>query len=127
MLQTEEVFDKVRAILVDSLGVDESEVTPEASLVVDLGAESIDFLDIVFKIEQAFQFKVVQGELYPQDILGNAALVQNGRLNAEGVAQLQAKLPYIDLDAFAANPVVKDFREQLTVADMCRFVESKSA
>jgi acyl carrier protein len=52
--QQEEVFEKVRTCLVDALGVDEEEVTPGATMVGDLGAESIDFLDIVFRLEKTF-------------------------------------------------------------------------
>jgi acyl carrier protein len=46
----DEVFEKVQEALIDALGVDEDEVTPEATMVGDLGAESIDFLDIVFRL-----------------------------------------------------------------------------
>ena len=49
----EQILEKVREVLVDALGVDEDEVTPEATLMGDLGAESIDFLDIVFRLEKA--------------------------------------------------------------------------
>jgi acyl carrier protein len=50
MLSHEQIFEKVRTALVDALGVDEDEVTPNATMVGDLGAESIDFLDIVFRL-----------------------------------------------------------------------------
>jgi acyl carrier protein len=121
----EEVFEKIRAALVDALGVDEEEVTPEASLVGDLGAESIDFLDIVFRMEKAFDIKIQQGELLPQDILTSAEYVQDGKLTPDGVEQLRKRIPFVDLEKFAANPVVQDFPNVLTVADMCRYVETK--
>jgi acyl carrier protein len=122
-----EVFSKVQSALVDALGVDEDEVTPEAKLVGDLGAESIDFLDIVFRLEKAFDIKIPRGELFPEDILNNAEYVQNGRVNAEGLAQLKTRMPFANLSAFEANPVVQDFGNLLTVEDMCRYVESKVA
>jgi acyl carrier protein len=121
----EEVFSKVQGALVDALGVDEEEVTPEARLVGDLGAESIDFLDIVFRLEKAFDIKIPRGELFPEDILTNAQYVQNGRVTAEGLTQLKARMPFADLTNFAANPAVQDFGNLLTVRDMCRYVESK--
>src|ERR1700675_2752602 len=121
----EEVFDKVRTALVDALGVDEDEVTHVATMVGDLGAESIDFLDIVFRLEKAFDIKIPRGELFPEDILTNAQYVQNGKVTPEGVAQLQGRMPFADLTAFAANPAVQDFGNLLTVEDMCRYVESK--
>ena len=123
----EEVFSKVQLALVDALGVDEEEVTAGARLVGDLGAESIDFLDIVFRLEKAFDIKIPRGELFPEDILTNTQYVQNGRVTAEGLAQLEGRMPFADLSAFRANPVVQDFGNLLTVKDMCRYVESKVA
>jgi acyl carrier protein len=120
-----EVFSKVHGALVEALGVDEEEVTPEARLVGDLGAESIDFLDIVFRLEKAFDIKIPRGELFPEDILTNAQYVQNGRLTDEGLAQLEGRMPFADLSTFRANPVVQDFGNLLSVQDMCRYVETK--
>jgi acyl carrier protein len=121
----EEIFEKIKTCLVDALGVDEDEVTPEATLVGDLGAESIDFLDIVFRLEKAFNIKVPRGELFPEDILTNTEYVKDGKVTAEGVAQLRQRMPFANLDAFEANPNVKDFANMLTVQDMARYVETK--
>ena len=125
MATKEEVFSKVQLALVDALGVDDEEVTPQARLVGDLGAESIDFLDIVFRLEKAFDIKIPRGELFPEDILTNAQYVQNGRLTPEGLTQLKERMPFADLTAFSANPAVQDFGNLLTVQDMCRYVETK--
>ena len=123
----DEVFIKVQTALVDALGVDDDEVTPEATLVGDLGAESIDFLDIVFRLEKAFDIKIPRGELFPEDILTNAQYVQNGRVTEPGIAELRKRMPFADLTKFAANPVVQDFGNLLTVQDMCRYVQTKVA
>jgi len=125
MSTKEEVFSKVQTALVDALGVDEEEVTPQARLVGDLGAESIDFLDIVFRLEKAFDIKIPRGELFPEDILTNAEYVQNGRLTPDGLTQLKARMPFADLTNFSANPAVQDFGNLLTVQDMCRYVQTK--
>src|SRR5690242_21888508 len=93
----DEVYKKVQTALVDALGVDEEEVTPQAKLVGDLGAESIDFLDIVFRLEKAFDIKIPRGELFPEDILTNAQYVQNGRVTSEGLTQLKQRMPFADL------------------------------
>ena len=122
-----EIFEKVQSTLCDALGVDEDEVTEEATLVGDLGAESIDFLDIVFRLEKAFNIKVERGELFPEDIFTNAKFTQNNRLNAEGLKELRERLPFIDLEEFEKNPVVQEFPSRMTVADMCRFVQHKLA
>ncbi len=121
----DEIFEKIKSALVEALGVDDDEVTPEATLVGDLGAESIDFLDIVFRLEKSFNIKVPRGELFPEDILTNAEYVRDGKVTPEGVKQLRQRMPFADLDAFSANPNVKDFGNMLTVQDMCRYVETK--
>ncbi len=121
----DEIFEKIRESMVDALGVDDDEVTPEATLTGDLGAESIDFLDIVFRLEKTFDIKIPRGELFPEDILTNAQFVENGRVTSEGLNQLESRMPFADLSAFRANPLVQDFGNLLTVKDMCRYVESK--
>jgi acyl carrier protein len=121
----DEVFDKIRTALVDALGVDEEDVTPEATLVGDLGAESIDFLDIVFRLEKAFSIKIPRGELFPEDILTDSKYVQEGKVTETGLAELRKRMPFANLDDFSKNPVVQDFGNLLKVADMCRFVEGK--
>lgn len=121
----DEVFAKIQAAMVDALGVDEEDVTQEATLVGDLGAESIDFLDIVFRLEKSFSIKIPRGELFPEDILTDAKYVQDGKVTEEGLAELSKRMPFANLDEFSKNPVVQDFGNLLTVADMCRFVESK--
>ncbi|WP_164102175.1 acyl carrier protein [Candidatus Laterigemmans baculatus] len=122
---SEEVFEKVQEALVDALGVDDEEVTPEATLVGDLGAESIDFLDIVFKLEKAFNIQIPREELSPEDILTNSQYVQDGKVTPEGLTELKRRMPWADLSKFEENPRVQDFGDLLTVQDMCRYVESK--
>jgi len=127
MAANADLFNKIRTALVDALGVDEDEVTPEATLVGDLGAESIDFLDIVFRLEKAFDIKIPRGELFPEDILTSTQYVQQGKLTAEGLSELKKRMPFADLEEFGKDPVVKNFVNQLTVQDMVRYVESKLA
>jgi len=121
-----EIFDKVRTVLTEALGVDEEEVTPEATLVGDLGAESIDFLDIVFRLEKAFDIKISRTDLFPEEVLTSAEYVQNGKVNAAGIVELKKRVPFVNLDKFATNPNVKDFGMVLSVQDMVRFVEMKN-
>jgi acyl carrier protein len=125
MVTKEEVFEKVQTALVDALGVDEDEVTPEATLVGDLGAESIDFLDIVFRLEKTFNIEIPRAELFPEDILTNAEYVQDGRVTPAGIKELKKRMPFADLTKFEADPLVQNFGNLLTVSDMCRYIESK--
>jgi len=127
MTSQEEVFEKVREALVDALGVEDDEVTPEATLQGDLDAESIDFLDIVFRLEKSFDIKIERGELFPEDILTDAEYIQDGKVNEAGIAKLKERMPFADLSKFEADPVVQNLGQQLTVQDMCRFVEHKLA
>lgn len=123
----DEIFDKVRNVLVDALAVDEDEVTMQSSLVRDLGAESIDFLDIVFKLEQAFGFKISQGELFPENVAQNPEYVQNGIVTPKGIAELKAKLPHVDLTKWEANPSIGKVAEVFTVETLVNFVHKKLA
>ena len=127
MPSSEEIFAKVQTALVDALGVDEDEVTPQATMVGDLGAESIDFLDIVFRLEKTFGIKIPRGELFPEDVLSSSEFVSNGKVNAAGLAALKARMPFADLTKFEANPNVQNFANTLTVEDMVRYVQSKLA
>ncbi len=127
MPSKEEVLEKVTAALVDALGVDDDEVTPDATMVGDLGAESIDFLDIVFRLEKAFGIEIPRSELFPEDILTNAEYVKEGKVTEAGVAELKKRMPFADLSKFETNPLVQDFGNLLTVSDLCRYVETKVA
>ena len=123
----EEIFSKVQEALVDALGVEDDEVTPEATLQGDLDAESIDFLDIVFRLEKAFDIKIERGELFPEDILTSTDYVEDGRVNSAGIVKLRERMPFADLTKFERDPVVQKLGQQLTVQDMCNFVEHKLA
>ena len=126
-LSPDEIFEKVQEALVDALGVDDDEVTQEATLVGDLGAESIDFLDIVFKLEKAFDIQIPREELSPEDILTDSNFVQDGIVTSEGIAELKHRMPWANLDGFAENPRVQDFGNLLTVGDLVGYVGSKTA
>ena len=121
----DEIFQTVREELADVLAADVDDVTENATLAGDLGAESIDYLDIVFHLERAFNIKVPRDELLPTDILTSADYVSEGRLTEAGVAKLRERLPFVNLDDFAKNPVVAEFANVLTVGDLCRFVAAK--
>ena len=123
----DEILSKVRTVLVDALAVDDEDVTPDASLTKDLGAESIDFLDIVFKLEQAFGIKISQGELFPEGVTQDPKYVQGGKLTPEGIAALKARLPHVDFAAFEKDPQLTKVAEVFTVDTLVRFVEKKLA
>ena len=124
-LAQDEIFAKVQTALVDALGVEDDEVNTDATLVGDLGAESIDFLDIVFKLEKSFDITIPREELSPEDILTNSEFVLDGVVTGEGMSELKRRMPWADLAEFEKNPRVQDFSNLLTVGDLCSYVGSK--
>ncbi len=127
MPTAEEIYAKVRETLVDALGVDDDEVTPEATLVGDLGAESIDFLDIVFRLEKNFSIKIPRGELFPESLAADTTLVKDGMVTPGGVEELRRRMPHADVDKFAKNPKVENIQELFTVQMIVKFVQKKLA
>ena len=123
----DEVLAKTRAVLGDALGVDDEEVVPEATLQGDLGAESIDFLDIVFRLEKEFSIKIPKGELFPADILDNPDYVDGDRISSSGLAQLREALPHADLSKLEEEPLVSKIADLFTVDTIVNYVESKLA
>lgn len=121
----DDVFSKVQGVLTDALGVDAEEVSPEATLQGDLGAESIDFLDIVFRLEKAFSIKIPKGELFPDDILNNPDYVDGDRLTQSGLERLKAAMPHADFSKFASEPSVSKMPELFTVGTIVKYVENK--
>jgi acyl carrier protein len=101
MSVSEEIHDKVARVLIEALNVDEDEVRPAATLQGDLGAESIDFLDIVFRLEREFGIKIPRGELFPDSVFqGDPDLVRDGQVTDQGMVELRSRMPYADLSGF---------------------------
>ncbi len=121
----EEVFEKVRDALVEALGVDDDEVTPDAKISADLGAESIDFLDITFRLEKAFDIKIPRGELIPDNLLNNPQYVQDGRLTDEGLKEFEQRMPHADLSEFKQDPSVDKIMDLFTVQTIINYVKGK--
>jgi len=122
-MSRDEVYSKVQGVLVDALGVDDEQVKPDARLKQDLGAESIDFLDIVFRLEKAFGIKIPRGELVPENVLTDPNYVQNGRVTPSGMTELKKRMPYVDLTEFEKNPQVDQL--PFTVDAVVKYVQSK--
>jgi acyl carrier protein len=131
MLMTkDDIFGKVSEVLEEALGCDDEEITPNASLVADLGAESIDFLDIVFRLEKAFgtpekPFKIDQGELFPENVMDNADWVQDGKFTDSGMDMLRERMPHIDFTAFDSDREVMKVGDLITVQSLATFVSLK--
>lgn len=122
----EEIYSKVSSTLVEALNVDEEDVKPTSTLQGDLGAESIDFLDIVFRLEREFGIKIPRGELFPEAIFqGDPELVQNGKVTAKGLVELETKMPYADLNDFKKDPELTKIGDLFTVDLIAKYVAGK--
>lgn len=121
-----EIFQEVQEVLVDALGVDNEEVTSEATLMGDLGAESIDFLDIVFRLEKAFQIKIPREELFPaESLMTNPEFVAAGKLTEKGLTELKNAMPHTDFAAFESDPDINKLGDLFTVNSIVNYVETK--
>lgn len=126
MPSQDEIYSKVAATLVEALNVDEEEIKPTSTLQGDLGAESIDFLDIVFRLEREFGIKIPRNELFPEAIFsGDPDFVQNGKVTEKGLAELRARMPFADLSKFEANPEVSGISDLFTVEMITRYIQGK--
>jgi acyl carrier protein len=126
MPNQEEIYSKVSATLMEALNVDEEEIKPTSTLQGDLGAESIDFLDIVFRLEREFGIKIPRGELFPESIFqGDPEFVQNGKVTEKGLSELRARMPYADLSQFEKNPEVRAISDLFTVDMITRYIQGK--
>jgi len=122
-MSRDEIYQKVQGVLVDALGVDEEEVVPTATLRGDLGAESIDFLDIAFRLEKAFGIKIPRGEMFPEDVFTNPAFVVAGRITPEGMAELKKRMPHMDFTQLDTDPDIN--KMQFTVDTVVNYIENK--
>ena len=122
----DEIVQKVQEVMVDALGVDDDEVTIEATLMGDLGAESIDFLDIVFRLEKAFGIKIPREELFPaENLMSNSEFIHNGKLTEKGLAELRERMPHTDLSEFEKDPDINKMGDLFTVGAIVNYLDGK--
>lgn len=129
-MSRDQIFENVKQVLEEALGADEDDITMEASLTADLEAESIDFLDIVFRLEKTFStpekpFKISQGELFPENLMENPEWVSDGKLTTAGMQMLRDRMPHVDFSEFEKNPEVNKVAEAITVGSLVEFIERK--
>ena len=118
------VFPKVADTIADALGCDLEEVKRDASLINDLGAESIDFLDLVFRLERAFKIKIPRGKIVEDSrgTLSEAEFEQKGLVTDQGLAQLKAFLSEVPPDRFRTPLKVAEIPRLFTAETFCKLV-----
>jgi len=123
-MKNAEIFPKVRDIIADVLVLDEDEVQPESRLISDLGAESIDFLDLVFQLEKEFKIKIPRGQL-EQDSRGSLTAEEfesGGVVTEQGMAALKAYFSELPEENFAKAIKVNEIPMLFTVETFCQVV-----
>ena len=120
-----DITKNVKSVISQALKVDEQKIQLESSLIRDLGAESIDFLDIVFRLEKTFKIKIPKGELFPEKILTDARFVKGGMVTAEGIQELKTRMPSLDWNEFQKNPAVSNLGELFTVGMIVDYLSEK--
>ena len=124
-MSRQEIYENVRDTLVEALAVEPDEISEDATLTGDLGAESIDFLDIVFRLEKCFSLKIPRGELFPDDLLNNPDYVANGKFTDQGLIKIKAAMPHADFAEFEQDPDVNKMPDLFTVKTLVNYVEAK--
>ena len=125
MQEKNEILKQVKTIISQALKVDEAKIHSSSSLIKDLGAESIDFLDIVFRLEKAFKIKIPKGELFPEKILTDARFVKNGQVTPAGIEELKNKMSNVNWAEFAKNPQVSQLGNLFTVGMIVDYLAGK--
>lgn len=118
------VFPKVAATMADALGCDLDQVRLDASLIDQLGAESIDFLDIVFRLERAFKVKIPRGKIVEEarGDLSEAEFDQGGMVSEAGLQRLKSFLSEVPPDRFPSPLKVADIPRLFTTETFCKMV-----
>ena len=124
-MDEQSIFEKVKECLAGALGIDPEEIRPQSSLVRDLGAESIDFIDIIFRLERAFDIKIPSGELFPANLLNEERFVREGYVTQEGLKVLREKLPFLKLGEFEKDPKVSSLAEHFNVQMVLDYIRDR--
>jgi len=123
-MNTDTIYPKVREIIADVLAFDEDDIQRDGSLVDDFGAESIDFLDLVYQLEREFKIKIPRG-MIEQEVrqgVGEGEFEEHGRLTDKGLAQLKEYLSEVPEDQFIPQMQVTLIPTLFTPETFCKIV-----
>jgi acyl carrier protein len=134
MLSRDEIYSRVAATLMESLHVEKGHIRPSSSLQGDLGAESLDLLDLVFQLEKEFGIRVSADELFPDTIfhgnprfVRNPDFVQNDKVTQRGLEELRLRMPFAELRKFEKNPQLSAIGDLFTVEMIVGYIHRKLA
>lgn len=125
-MNVESVYPKVQEIIADVLVIDEEEISKNSRLIADLGAESIDFLDLVFQLEKEFGIKIPRGQLEKnaRGELSEDEFEKGGVLTPKGMLALKNYLSEVPAEHFKANLKLNEIPMLFTVETFCKLVVS---
>lgn len=125
----DEIFPKIQSAVAEALGVDEDEVTPDATLLGDLGAESIDLLDILFRIERSVGVKIQAADLasYVQGGIPDEEFGENDIVTDKGLAQLKKVMPQINENELRGKLRAEQVLTLFTVQNLADMVAERAS
>src|SRR5262249_41495623 len=126
MPDSTEIDARVTNVLVQALGVEKDDIKPSATLQGDLGAESIDFLDIVFRLEREFMIRIPRGELFSELLFEDVTtILEDGHVSDAGLAALRSKMPYADWNSLERDRRLDRISDLITVNLLSSYVTWK--
>ena len=126
MAEPLDIDARVRSVLAAALECRRIRPVPAAALQGDLGAESIDVLDVMFRLERAFNLKIAQGELFPEAILlGKPEYIADGKVTDKGLALLRSRMPFADLSGLDRQRRLPFISNLFTVGLLSNYISWK--
>ena len=128
-MNIQSVYPKVRSIIADVLAIDEDTISPNSRLIADLGAESIDFLDLVFQLEKEFSIKIPRGQLEKnaRGELSEEEFAKSGVMTAAGLQALRHYFDEVPAEHFKENMKLNEIPMLFTVETFCKLIVNATA
>ena len=126
-MNDEKIVAQLKKCIAETIGIKEEEIQPDSSLIADLGADSLDLLDLVFRIEQTFKIKITRGDIErkARETLPEEEFEKDGYLTEKGKESLKQALPEIDASKFEGNLRRNDIPKLFTVNTFLRLIKEK--
>jgi acyl carrier protein len=124
-VDTSQVLEKVKECIAKALEQEMDSISIDSKLMADLGAESIDFLDIVFRLEKTFAIKIPRDDLFPEKVLTDPRYVKDGRVTPDGLVLLKSKMQTIDFSSFEKDPLVAKLPDLFSVRMIVDYLERR--
>ena len=126
-MNQQEINQKVNSVVASALGLEDDEITATSHLINDLGAESIDFLDITFRLEREFGIKIPRDELFPETVFReNPDYIKDGKITDEGISKLKEALPYAnEFENVEEKRTVDSVKQLFTVGLIYNYIDWK--